>query len=209
MHNVDLEPSRFTGKRRAFIEQMRSGGVTDRWVLAAVAAVPREPFAFPVEGSFVVGAMAQAIEIETGDSVLEIGTGSGYSAAVLSMLAGQVFTVECDAGRATAARTRLDVLGYRRISVQCADGGLGWPENAPFARIVVRATGHLVPPALLDQLAVGGRLVMPLLRDDAHILTRVTRSDHASFAFEPLGPIRCSPLFGEGWPDRHRAPDTD
>jgi protein-L-isoaspartate(D-aspartate) O-methyltransferase len=212
MHDLDHEISGSSSPQRALVSALRLRGVTERWVLAAIAAVPRELFGeVSFSSSYLVGLMTQALEIETGDSVLEIGTGSGYSSAVLSMLAGKVFTVERDPARVATARARLKSFGYGHIMVQCADGTSGWPEHAPYSRIVVRGAGSVVPAALQDQLAVGGRLVMPLmLFDDTQELVRITRRNDVDFRLEKLGAVRCTPLLGEAdWPDRDRPPDTD
>jgi protein-L-isoaspartate(D-aspartate) O-methyltransferase len=211
MHDTDPGSLVMTAKR-AMIDALRAQGIVDPWVLAAVATAPRDPFVQPFGGDavgdrtvpseYLVAVMAQLLAIETGDHVLEIGTASGYSAAVLSMICEHVCTVERVRALAVSARERLARLGYSRISVQCSDGTLGWAEHAPYQGIVVRACGPAVPRSLQAQLAIGGRLVMPIEMDGNDTLVRITRTDRERFELEPFGVMRFSPLIGEeGWPD--------
>ena len=116
---------------------------------------------------YIVAAMAQAVRIKPGERVLEIGTGSGYGAAVLSRIAGELYTVERIGELAETARDRLAALGYDNVHVREGDGSVGWPEHAPYEAILVTAGGPRVPEALLRQLAVGGRLIMPVGPDRA------------------------------------------
>jgi protein-L-isoaspartate(D-aspartate) O-methyltransferase len=198
---------------------IRARGITDPRVLAAMAAVQREDFlppdlaefayedqALPIEEGqtisqpYIVALMADAAKIETADNVLEIGTGSGYAAAVLAKLAAHVYTIERHSDLANTARERLSRLGYHNVDVRCADGTLGWLEHAPYQAIIVAAGGPDVPRALLDQLAVGGRLVIPVGSSHAQDLVRVTRRNVAEFDKEDLGSVRFVPLIGEqGW----------
>jgi protein-L-isoaspartate(D-aspartate) O-methyltransferase len=198
-------------------------GVADRAVLQAMAEVPRESFvareavafayddaALPIgEGQtisqpYVVALMAEAAEIGADDRVLEVGTGSGYGAAVLSRIAAEVFTIERHRSLAEAARDRFRDLGYDNISVLVGDGTLGWAEHHPFDAIVVTAGGPAEPPAeLVAQLAPGGRMIIPMgLGLHRQELMRLRRSDDGrSVVREPLGPVRFVPLIGEGgWP---------
>ncbi|OGS04083.1 MAG: protein-L-isoaspartate O-methyltransferase [Elusimicrobia bacterium RIFCSPLOWO2_02_FULL_61_11] len=161
--------------------QIESRGVRDPGVLKAMREVPRHEFVpekyredaykdhpLPIgygqtiSQPYIVAYMSQALELKPGDKVLEIGTGSGYQAAVLALLAGEVFSVEiiCDLER--GARKTLDRLGYSSVHTRCADGYKGWPEEAPFDAIMVTAAPERVPQPLLDQLKPGGRLVMPV-----------------------------------------------
>lgn len=200
--------------------QVASRGVHDAAVLEAMREVPREAFLPPELGEFayrdsplpiecgqtisqpyIVALMTAALRLEPGDRVLEIGTGSGYAAAILSRVAKEVVTVERHDELAQVARERLRRLGYDNVAVQHADGTLGWSAAAPYDAIVVAAGGPTVPEALLDQLAVGGRLVIPVGEDRAlQTLVRVTRHADGTLAREDLGDVRFVPLIGvQGW----------
>jgi len=212
----------FVSSRRRMIEmQLRARGVNDRRVIAAVAAVPRELFVpralvaqayadapLPIRAGqtifepSLVALMTEALQLGPVDRVLEVGTGSGYSAAVLSMLAGTVFTIERIEELADEARERLHALGYARVEVRCGDGTRGWPEQAPFDAIAVTASAREIPTALLAQLAIGGRLVMPLTRGDGDMLVRVSRLDDKTFQSTDLCPVRfVTPIEQDAWPE--------
>ena len=204
-------------------EQLAGRGIRDRRVLAAMAAVPRERFIDPGQAAFayddgplpigegqtisqpyIVARMIEVLRLAPADRVLEIGTGSGYAAAVLAEIAAEVYTVERIAGLADRARQRLAALGYARVHVLAGDGTLGWPEYAPYDAIVVTAGGPGVPPALLEQLAPGGRLVMPVgaMLDDQR-LVRVVRAGPGDDRREELEAVAFVPLIGaQGWPER-------
>lgn len=208
-----------TSRQRMIETQLRRRGVRDPRVLAAMAAVPRELFVTPstvamayddtplpieygqtISQPFIVAYMTEALQLEPGDVVLEVGTGSGYAAAVLSMIAGRVYTVERVPQLAETARERLATLGYRQVEVKCGDGTLGWPEHAPFQAIVCAASGPTVPQSLLDQLDILGRLVMPIETPHGQTLVRVTRRSRTEFTTVDLGAVRFVPLIGEqGW----------
>jgi protein-L-isoaspartate(D-aspartate) O-methyltransferase len=146
--------------------------------------------------------MAEALELRPTDKVLEIGTGSGYAAAVLAKIAARVYTVERHEPLATVARKRFSELGFENVDVLYGDGTLGWSEHAPFDAIVVAAGGPDLPRALLDQLAIGGRLVMPVGTGRAQELVRVTRTGEADYQRQDLGAVQFVPLIGEqGWAD--------
>ncbi|HEX4954112.1 MAG TPA: protein-L-isoaspartate(D-aspartate) O-methyltransferase [Thermoanaerobaculia bacterium] len=218
----------FTARRQRMIErQVRARGITDPPVLAALGRVPRESFVpddlaefayddnpLPIEGGqtisqpYVVAAMASALELSAADRVLEIGAGSGYAAAVLSHIAKEVYTIERLPVLAELARERCRDLGYDNVHVLLGDGTLGWPEQAPFDAIVAAAGGPRVPQALRDQLAVGGRLVMPVGDDPRdQELVRVRRLGEEEYSEETLGQVRFVPLIGEqGWPGPAIAP---
>jgi protein-L-isoaspartate(D-aspartate) O-methyltransferase len=172
----------FEELRRAMVrEQIRERGIVSTRVLNAMLAVPRHLFVpeecvaaayqdqpLPIgEGQtisqpFMVAAMTEALELSGTGRVLEVGTGSGYQAAVLSLLAQQVHTVETHASLAAAAQHRLARLGYANVQVHVGDGTLGWQEAAPYAAIVVTAAAPAIPPPLVEQLAEGGRLIIPV-----------------------------------------------
>jgi protein-L-isoaspartate(D-aspartate) O-methyltransferase len=211
----------FDVQRRRLIEnELRNRGIHDEAVLRAMEDVPREQFVSEEVREFayrnaplpiacgqtisqplIVGMMAEALELTPEDRVLEIGTGSGYSAAVLSRLAKEVYTVERMGELAKTAKVLLSRLGYRNVHVQRSDGTRGWPDEAPFDAIVVTAGGPKVPPALLEQLRIGGRLVIPV-GDDMYQqkLLRVVRKDRDQYATTDLGGVCFVPLIGEaGW----------
>jgi protein-L-isoaspartate(D-aspartate) O-methyltransferase len=148
---------------------------------------------------FIVAAMAEALELGAHDRVLEIGTGTGYAAAVLGEIAEEVYTIERHRPLADQAERRLRELDYRNVHVLCGDGSLGWPEHAPFDAILVSAGGPEVPSVLVEQLAPGGRIVIPVgpdLRDQR--LLRVTQESDGTTNIEDLGGVRFVPLIGAG-----------
>jgi protein-L-isoaspartate(D-aspartate) O-methyltransferase len=145
----------------------------------------------------VVAIMTEALELRASDRVLEIGTGSGYQAAILSVLCKEVFTIELLAPLGEEARDRLARLGYANVRVRIGDGYAGWPEHAPFDRIIVTAAPPEMPKALLDQLAVGGVLVAPVgPSPDAQSLYRYRKTKHA-IQVENLGAVRFVPMVPE------------
>jgi protein-L-isoaspartate(D-aspartate) O-methyltransferase len=206
-------------RERMVERQLASRGLRDPAVMRAMRKVPRERFVptelaefayddtpLPIAANqtisqpYIVALMADALELERDDKVLEIGTGSGYAAAVLAELARDVFTIERQITLCTLARERLYLLGYRRVRVRCGDGTKGWPEEAPFDAIAVTAGGPVVPQSLRAQLAVGGRLVIPVGDEGVQRLLRVWRTDEVTFEEEDLGAVRFVPLIGaEGW----------
>ncbi len=206
---MDFEQQR----NRLIDDKLRVLGIRDESVLRAMRSVPREEFV-PAElrksaydntplqiGSgqtisqpLIVAYMAEALELAPQDRVLEIGTGSGYAAAVLSHLAKEVFTIERLPGLAETARERLARLGYGNVHVRHTDGTRGWPEKAPFDAIVVAAGGSKVPAAFLEQLAPGGRLVIPIgEQSESQQLVRVVRRGE-NVDYEELGAVRFVPL---------------
>ena len=201
--------------------QIAARRVRSEQVLDAMRAVPRELFVpeserllayedspLPIgEGQtisqpYIVAYMTEALDLEGGDTVLEFGTGSGYAAAVLGEIAGTVHTVETFDSLASRAGKLLAELGYDNVHVHHGDGTLGWPAEAPYEAIVVTAAAPGVPEALKAQLALGGRLVLPV-GDTKWIqeLERVTRTGDEEFETERLTSVRFVPLIGEqGWP---------
>jgi protein-L-isoaspartate(D-aspartate) O-methyltransferase len=205
--------------------QLESRGIRDARVLAAFRAVPREQFLperlqefayedspLPIAGGqtisqpYIVALTVEALGLRGGERVLEIGTGSGYAAAILARVAGEVYTVERLEALAASARETLARGGFENVHVLCADGTLGWAEHRPYDAIAVAAGGPEVPPALLSQLAPGGRLVMPVGPENEQTLLRVTREGAEAFRQEELGEVRFVPLIGEqGWTEREVA----
>lgn len=211
--------------KEAFIGLLKRRGIQDRAVLSAMETVPREKFVgmnlaefayddtpLPIdEGQtisqpYMVALMAQEMQMGPDDRVLEVGTGSGYAAAVLSRIAGQVYTVERHPSLAHQATSRLSEAGYDNVEVLCGDGTLGWPEHAPYDAIVVAAGGPETPRALIEQLAVGGRLVIPIGSMPAEQkLLRIVRVGEDQLETEELGGVRFVPLVGEqGWAEEER-----
>src|SRR5205814_4907367 len=140
----------------------------------------------------------EALELRGGERVLEVGTGSGYAAAILSRIARVVYTVERIDSLASSAQKRLAKLGYDNVHVLVGDGSLGWTEFAPYDAIAVAAGGPKVPEALLSQLAIGGRLVMPVgAEESSQVLVKVTRQSDTEFRQEPLMNVQFVPLVGE------------
>ena len=211
----------FEDARQMMIDlDLRGRGLGDERVLAAMASVPRERFVdpelathayrdipLPIEAGqtisqpYIVALMAEALLLSPTDRVLDIGTGSGYAAAVLAELCAEVFSIERHEPLATAAANRLEALRIDNVVVRCGDGTLGWPEAAPFDAIVVAAGAPRIPPALVSQLAVGGRLVLPVgATQRRQELVRVTREPGDVFLRECLGAVRFVPLIGdEAW----------
>jgi protein-L-isoaspartate(D-aspartate) O-methyltransferase len=214
------------GARRRMVErQLAARGIRSPAVLAAMGRVRRERYVPPelaahayedgplpigedqtISQPFVVAFMLDALELKGGERVLEVGTGSGYAAAVLAEIAAEVFTLERIESLARAAAERLARDGYAHVRVRAGDGTTGWPEAAPFDAIVVAAGGPSVPAALRAQLALGGHLVMPVGEStEIQELKRVTRTGPDEWREEDLGAVRFVPLIGaQGW--RLRAP---
>jgi len=195
-------------------------GIIDETVIRAMSNVPREkfvprklresayadspqPIGFgqTISQPYIVALMCEALRLHGDERVLEIGTGSGYAAAVLCQLCHEVFTVECIEALAHRATRTLHELDYSNVHVLAGDGTMGWPDEAPFDAIVVTAGGPSVPDALKAQLTIGGRLVIPV-GDNRNVqqLLRVTRINKDKFTTEDLAAVRFVPLIGEqGW----------
>jgi len=211
----------FAEQRERMVErQIASRGVRDARVLAAMREVPREEFVpermrefsyedspLPIEEGqtisqpYIVAVMIEALELKPGDRVLEIGAGSGYAAAVLSRVAREVFAIERYESLADSARERMRRLGYDNAEILHGDGTLGLPEHAPYDAIVVAAGAPSIPDSVLRQLAIGGRLVIPVGNElRTQELLRVRRTGEHEFDRESLGSVRFVPLIGsEGW----------
>jgi protein-L-isoaspartate(D-aspartate) O-methyltransferase len=199
--------------------QIAARGVRDANILEAMRTVPREIFVserlgefayedtpLPIEAGqtisqpYIVARMIEAAAIEPGDRVLEIGAGSGYAAAVISRIADHVYAIERHAELAELAAKRMARLGYDNVEIRIGDGTSGWPRAAPFEAILVAAGGPSIPPPLLEQLAIGGRLVMPVGDADRQRLVRATRRSQTDFEEKDLGEVRFVPLIGtHGW----------
>jgi protein-L-isoaspartate(D-aspartate) O-methyltransferase len=207
-------------RERMVARQIEGRGIVDPALLAAMREVPREAFVgekyeeyayddgpLPLlEGQtisqpYVVALMIDSLKLKPGDRVLEIGTGSGYAAAVLSKIVTEVYTVERIKELVRFARQNLAALGYENVHVLQGDGTLGWPDHAPYNGIVVSAGGPQVPVTLKEQLAVGGHLVIPIGKEQrAQQLVRVTRLSEEKYTESKLGHVRFVPLIGEqGW----------
>jgi len=211
-------------RERMVREQIVSRGVRDPRVLAAMRSVPRHELVPASERDdayddrplpigrgqtisqpYVVAAMTEALALRGDERVLEVGTGSGYQAAVLSGLVKQVYTIELEAELAARARTDLARLGYANVEVRQGDGWRGWPEHAPFDAIIVTAAPEEVPPALVEQLAVGGRLVIPVGRWEQDLL--LLRRTKTGIERETLFGVRFVPMRGEA--EGEPAPDPE
>ena len=199
--------------------QIRQRGVSDPRVLAAMAKVPRHRFVpeqlrdqaygdYPlpigedqtISQPYIVALMTEALELTGQEKVLELGTVSGYQAAVLAELARLVFTIERLPTLAHMARRVLTELGYTNITIRVGDGTLGWPEEAPFDAILVTAGAPQVPAPLVEQLGLGGRLVIPVGDRFSQTLTRVRRTPAGNLQTEYLGGCRFVKLIGRhGW----------
>ncbi len=205
--------------RTALLEEL-AVEITDQRVMEAMAKVPRErfvpeelrPYAYEnrplpigygqtISQPLIVAMMTQALQLTGSEKVLEVGTGSGYQAAILSRLAEYVVTVERVAPLAERAAAVLQELGYANVEVHVAGEALGWPEGAPYDAIIVTAAAPEVPRELLDQLAAGGRLVIPVGSRDLQELVRITKTPRGAQRHN-LGPCRFVPLVGKSaWPE--------
>ena len=199
------------------LDYLADDGICSSRVLAALRAVPRHRFVPPehaaeayanrplpigrgqtISQPYIVAYMTQELDVEPGSRVLEVGTGSGYQAAILAELGCEVFSVEIIAELAESARRVLGSLGYERVRISVGNGRDGWPGNAPYARIIVTAAAGQIPRPLLDQLEPGGRLIMPVGEPfGAQDLVMVSRSEAGRYSTRTLIPVRFVPLTGE------------
>ena len=213
----------FTAEREAMVDrQLSQRGITEPEILNAFRAVPREAFVseeyahlaygdhpLPIEAGqtisqpYIVALMIDAAQIGRGDKVLEVGSGSGYAAAVISRIAAKVVGIERQHDLVEVSRERLKRLGYENVEIVEGDGTKGVPAEAPFDAILAAASGSHVPKTLVDQLAPNGCLVMPVGEPGwVQKLVKVTKADDGSLKQSDLGDVRFVPLIGEeGWKD--------
>jgi protein-L-isoaspartate(D-aspartate) O-methyltransferase len=212
----------FAALRETMVARQIAGrGIGNRHLLAAMREVPRERFVdealaamayedgpLPIAAGqtvsqpYIVALMIEAAGIGPGDAVLEVGAGSGYAAAVMSRIAGRVTAIERHETLAAEAAARIARLGYDNVRIVQGDGSAGWPEGAPYDRIIVSASGSHAPRSLKHQLVVGGVLVIPIgAPGDVQMLAKVSRIATSEFEQIELLPVRFVPLIGaEGWP---------
>jgi protein-L-isoaspartate(D-aspartate) O-methyltransferase len=210
-------------EREAMVERhLKRRGITQRRIVDAFLAVPREEFVSPeyahlaygdhplpieagqtISQPYIVALMIQAAGIKPGDKVLEVGAGSGYAAAVISRIAGKVIGIERQHDLVEVGRQRLERLGYSNVEIVEGDGTRGCPEHAPFDAILAAASGSHVPQPWVEQLADGGRIVMPVGEPHwVQELIKVTKGPDGKLIHENLGGVRFVPLIGEeGWKD--------
>ena len=205
-----------SARKRMVTRDLQGRGITDKAVLDAMGKVPRHLFVprmlmdrayadhpLPIgkrqtiSQPYVVAMMSQAIRPKPGQKVLEIGTGSGYQAAVLAEIVGEVYTIEIIPSLAESAAKKLKELGYENVHVKAGDGFFGWPEHAPFDAIVVTAAAPEVPVALLEQLAKGGRLIMPVGPvETSQRLTLVRKDKDGRLSYQVREGVRFVPMTG-------------
>jgi protein-L-isoaspartate(D-aspartate) O-methyltransferase len=213
---------RYVKQRMKMVEsQIRARGIRDPRVLKAMETVPRHLFVnealrdqayndnpLPIDGGqtisqpYIVALMTEAMELKGNEKVLEVGTGSGYQTVILAELAEHVFSIDRIASLASGARRLLESLNYFNVAIRVGDGTYGWREEAPFDAIIVTAGAPNIPKTLLEQLAIGGRLVIPAGGRHSQVLIKLTRlsEDLNNVKKEDLGGCRFVDLIGEyGW----------
>ncbi len=213
----------FAAERDAMIErQIEARGIHEPTILEAFRSVPREEFLskeyadlaygdhpLPIEAGqtisqpYIVALMIQAAEMKVGDNVLEVGAGSGYAAAIMSRIAGRVTAVERQPDLVKVAQERMQRLGFDNVRIVQGDGTRGWEPETPYDAILAAASGSHIPPAWIEQLADGGRIVMPVGEPTfIQKLIKVTKGPGGKLITEDLGGVRFVPLIGEeGWND--------
>ena len=195
--------------------QLRARGISDTRVLQAMLRVPRDQFIdeeyrakayedhpLPIGNGqtisqpYIVALMLESLQLQPTDKVLEVGSGSGYATALLAELAGEVYSIERHADLASQARQAIESLGYKNVTIVTGDGALGYPQAAPFEAILVSASAAQIPSALIEQLAEGGRMTIPVGRDEAQQLQFV-RKLNAEIVVSPRELVRFVPLISE------------
>lgn len=209
---------KFLNRRKKLADQVQKKGIRDQRVLQAIEGIRRHIFvdsalenrayedsALPIgcgqtiSQPYTVAAQTELLEVEKGDKILEIGTGSGYQAAILCFLGADVYSIERHEPLYLKARETLKELGYRP-QLKCGDGTLGWSAYAPYDGIVVTAGAPVVPEDLISQLSVGGILIVPVGDQKMQTMTKITRTGEDSFEEEQLKQFKFVPLIGEkGW----------
>lgn len=209
---------KFLNRRKKLADQVQKKGIRDQRVLQAIEGIPRHIFvdsalenrayedsALPIgcgqtiSQPYTVAAQTELLEVEKGDKILEIGTGSGYQAAILCFLGADVYSIERHEPLYLKARETLKELGYRP-QLKCGDGTIGWSAYAPYDGIVVTAGAPVVPEDLISQLSVGGILIVPVGDQKMQTMTKITRTGEDSFEEEQLKQFKFVPLIGEkGW----------
>ncbi len=212
--NQEKEFSRQTERDLMVDTQIVTQGITDQVVIAAMRQVPRHQF-IPAQESedaygdyplpigyeqtisqpFIVAYMTEALKLQSGEKVLEIGTGSGYQAAILAELGVKVFTIEIVKPLAQYARENLSKLGYDDVWVRSGDGYQGWPEEHPFDAIIITAAPDHIPSSLLEQLAVGGRLILPVGGQSQNLI--LIRRNEEGYQKTELLPVKFVPMTGQ------------
>ena len=207
----------YAEKRHAMVDHdLKERGIKDKRVLDVMAKVPRHLFVdqplrntayedhpLPIaEGQtisqpYVVALMTEALRLKPSDRVLEIGTGSGYQAAILAEIVKEVYTVEIRKSLAETATQRLKDLGYRNVKVKFGDGYFGWEEYAPFDAIIITASANHIPPSLIKQLKEGGRLILPLGSTVFYQTLTLVTKEKGDLNIEQMGPVIFVPMIGE------------
>ena len=224
-HSADASDPFQQARDRLVRDRIATAGVTHSEVLEAIRNTPRHEFiprsqrsrayydmALPIGNAqtisspFIVAWMTEALDPQPSDKVLEIGTGSGYQAAVLSPLVDHVYTIEIVHDLGTTAKETLDDLGYKNVSVRIGDGFLGWPNAAPFDKIIVTCSPESVPQPLVDQLAEGGQMIVPVGERYQQTLFRMIKQD-GKLVRQPLRPTLFVPMTGTAESSRQRKPD--
>lgn len=210
---------KFSRQRKRLADQLRERGIQDEHVLEAIETVPRHLFvdtalearayedsALPIgkgqtiSQPYTVARQTELLGVTPGNKILEIGTGSGYQAAILCHLGADLHTIERHDELSQVARQRLQELGYR-ARLKVGDGSVGWKAYAPYDGIVVTAGAPVVPSELIRQLKIGGRLIIPVGEQDLQTMTRIERVSEEEFREEPMDGFKFVPLIGEkGWP---------
>lgn len=216
MSEVDSQAAKIQMVRR----QLRARGICDERVLEAMSRVPRERFVTPelrdeayadgalsidcgqtISQPYIVGLMTEALDLYGSEKVLEVGTGSGYQTAILAELAAEVVSIERHSLLSELAAKTLKELGYQNVRLLIGDGSLGWPDAAPYNRIIVTAMAAECPRALLEQLAEDGILIIPIGNRDSQMLQAI-RNVKGNLEITNLSGCRFVPLIGaQGWPD--------